>query len=107
MDRRNYERNKENRKLLIRRWKKAHPEKIALGRATRRSALASIGREEVAPSAVFTRDKWRCKVCGCKTPKELAGTMNAAAPTLDHIIPLKLGWPAHKKESAMFVSLVQ
>ena len=40
---------------------------------------------------VFDRDRWTCKLCGCKTPKAKRGTYEDNAPELDHIIPLSKG----------------
>lgn len=44
-----------------------------------------------SPFQVFERDKWKCRICGCKTPKGLRGTYEDDAPELDHIIPLSKG----------------
>lgn len=40
---------------------------------------------------ILERDKWRCQLCGIKTPKNKRGTMDDNAPELDHIIPLSKG----------------
>ena len=40
---------------------------------------------------VFSRDKWRCQLCGIKTPKRLRGKNVFNSPELDHIIPLSKG----------------
>ena len=40
---------------------------------------------------IFERDKWRCQLCGIRTPKRLRGTQAPNAPQLDHIIPLAKG----------------
>ena len=37
---------------------------------------------------IFDRDKWRCQMCGVKTPARLRGTFEPNAPELDHIMPL-------------------
>lgn len=47
--------------------------------------------EPVNPRKVFERDKWRCRMCFCETPKELRGSKEPNAPELDHI------WPLSKK----------
>lgn len=47
--------------------------------------------ENIDPIAVFRRDKWACYLCGTKTPKRLRGSLEDAAPELDHIIPLAKG----------------
>lgn len=59
----------------------------ALRRARERGAYC----ERVDPYYVFDRDKWRCKLCGVKTPKKKRGTCDSNAPELDHILPLSKG----------------
>ena len=43
------------------------------------------------PLAVFQRDKWRCRLCGIKTPKGLRGTIDPRAPELDHVVTIADG----------------
>lgn len=45
----------------------------------------------VDPIKVFTRDRWRCKMCGRYTPPEKRGTCEPDAPELDHILPVSRG----------------
>jgi hypothetical protein len=45
----------------------------------------------INPSKVFERDRWRCHLCGCKTPPSLIGKNQAKSPELDHIIPMACG----------------
>jgi 5-methylcytosine-specific restriction endonuclease McrA len=40
---------------------------------------------------VGQRDRWRCQLCGCATPKRLRGTCKPNAPEIDHIIPIGAG----------------
>lgn len=47
--------------------------------------------ETVNPIKVFTRDHWRCQLCGVKTPQAKRGTYDDDAPELDHIVPLARG----------------
>jgi 5-methylcytosine-specific restriction endonuclease McrA len=47
--------------------------------------------EAFDPTEILERDGWRCRLCGCKTPKGLRGTRNPRAPELDHIVPLSKG----------------
>lgn len=47
--------------------------------------------EHVDRIKVFERDKWTCKMCGCKTSKKLIGSGLMQAPSLDHITPLSKG----------------
>ncbi len=59
----------------------------------RKARMDGAYAENVNPFRVFDRDKWRCQLCGIRTPKALRGTYNDVAPELDHIIPLSLGGP--------------
>ena len=40
-----------------------------INKAKRRAKCKGVEAESVNPIAVFERDNWRCKLCGCKTPK--------------------------------------
>jgi len=64
-----------------------------IAKSKRRAILKGCASECVDPMIVFARDKWRCVLCGIKTPMLLRGTYEDAAPELDHIIPLSLGGP--------------
>lgn len=59
---------------------------------SRRRAITRTAKvESVDPFKVFERDKWRCQLCGTKTPKTKRGTYDPTAPELDHIITLAEG----------------
>jgi len=47
--------------------------------------------ETFSPFTIFERDGWRCKSCGCKTPKILRGLHDDKAPEIDHIVPVSKG----------------
>jgi 5-methylcytosine-specific restriction endonuclease McrA len=47
--------------------------------------------ERVERLEVFNTYSWTCAICGVATPKELLGTCEPHAPTVDHIIPLSKG----------------
>ncbi|MCU4630540.1 HNH endonuclease [Acinetobacter variabilis] len=47
--------------------------------------------EKINPDFILERDKYRCYICGIKTPKKLRGTCEDNAPEVDHIIPLSKG----------------
>ncbi len=66
-----------------------HSKRIA--KARRRARKKATAVEAVDPHAVFNRDGWRCKLCGCRTPKRLRGTTDDRAPELDHVVPLAHG----------------
>jgi 5-methylcytosine-specific restriction endonuclease McrA len=60
----------------------------ALRRAMSRGAN---GGERFDPVEVLERDKWRCQLCGRKTPKANRGSYDDDAPELDHIVPVAAG----------------
>lgn len=60
-------------------------------KAKRRAVCKGALAESVKPFAVFDRDKWRCRLCGRKTPKSKRGTYSDDAPELDHIVPISKG----------------
>lgn len=62
-----------------------------IGKAKRRAVERGAKAERIDPIAVFRRDKWRCKLCGCKTPASLRGTYEPNAPELDHVQSLADG----------------
>lgn len=68
---------------------KKHSKRIQ--KAKRRAREKLLPNENVNPFAVFKRDGWTCKLCGCATPRLLRGTNDPRAPELDHITPLALG----------------
>jgi hypothetical protein len=47
--------------------------------------------EPFNPLEVLARDRWRCQLCGIKTPQTKRGTIDDDAPELDHIVPLSKG----------------
>lgn len=71
--------------IRAKRHDKAHK---AIRKAIKRG---SNGGESVDPLRVFARDRWRCKLCGRKTPQTKRGTYEDDAPELDHIEPVSLG----------------
>ena len=62
-----------------------------ISKAKRRAKERCIRADKIDPFDIFERDKWTCKICGCKTPKRQRGTYNSNAPELDHILPLSKG----------------
>lgn len=62
-----------------------------IARAKRKAVLAEATVELVDPYVVFTRDGWRCQLCGVKTLRSKRGSYDDDAPELDHIIPLARG----------------
>ncbi len=59
-----------------------------MAKGIRRARKKQVAYEPVDPLVVFTRDGWRCQLCGCATPQRLRGTYKPNAPELDHIVPL-------------------
>lgn len=47
--------------------------------------------ESFDPFDVFERDKWHCKICDIRTPRNKRGSLEEDAPELDHVIPLSKG----------------
>ena len=62
-----------------------------ISKALRRARKKDVEYEPVDPIAVFIRDKWKCQLCGRKTPKAKRGSYDDDAPEMDHIIPLSKG----------------
>ena len=72
--------------------KAAHKRKGSrVGKSRRRARMRGAVSQPIDPIAVFNRDKWRCHLCGAKTPARLRGTCDPRAPELDHIVALALG----------------
>lgn len=59
--------------------------------STRRKNLKGARVETVDPYEICERDKWRCHLCGVRTPKRLRGTFDPRAPEVDHILPITAG----------------
>lgn len=60
-------------------------------KSVRRARSRGAEAELVDPFKVFDRDRWRCQLCGIKTPKAKRGTCHDTAPELDHIQPISKG----------------
>lgn len=50
-----------------------------------------VVHESINVFKVFDRDKWKCHICGIKTPKNKRGSLEPNAPELDHIITFAEG----------------
>lgn len=72
----------------------------ARSKATRRMRMRAARIERFDPFDIFERDKWRCHMCGCSTPKRLRGTFEPNAPELDHVIPLAAGGEHSRRNTA-------
>lgn len=64
----------------------ARSKRMAIVRAGRR-----IDAEAVDPLRVFDECRWRCAICGIRTPRNKRGSYDPDAPELDHIVPLAAG----------------
>lgn len=62
-----------------------------IAKAKRRAISKGAEADNIDPIKVFERDKWRCHICGKKTPRELRGSMHNDAPELEHIVSLADG----------------
>ncbi len=69
----------------------ARKKTMRVARSKRKAVILGATVERVDPFVVFWRDKWKCKLCGCKTPPNKRGTYADNAPELDHILPLAKG----------------
>lgn len=91
----NYSRTCDDCKRQARReWSRSSPSRRRhkrIYRAKRRAIERGAKAHRIDPIRVFERDKWRCHLCGCRTPKRLRGSYEPNAPELDHIIPLAAG----------------
>ena len=62
------------------------------GRHEQRAKAKGLPRDySITPDKLFTRDGWRCQLCGRATPIKLKGLQHPSSPTIDHIIPIGLG----------------
>jgi len=59
----------------------------------KRARYHGVAYEPVNRLKLFERDRWRCQVCGVKTPKRLMATCEPNAPEMDHRIPMAMGGP--------------
>lgn len=64
----------------------------------RRARLKQVSSVAVDTTEILERDRWKCRLCGVKTPRSLRGTADARAPQVDHIIPISKGGP-HSHEN--------
>lgn len=62
-------------------------------RVIRRARMHEVKYEPIDFIKILERDKWRCYLCGCQTPRHLRGSIDDIAPEVDHIIPLAKGGP--------------
>jgi hypothetical protein len=69
------------RNQTLKKWRR-------ISKAKRRSIEIGLKADNIDPFVIFARDKWRCHICNCKTPKSKRGTYDDNAPELDHIITL-------------------
>lgn len=69
-------------------------------RQRRKALLRGVTAERFDPLEILERDKWRCHLCGERTPKRLRGTYEANAPEVDHIIPLSKGGEHSRRNTA-------
>lgn len=69
---------------IVRKHRKIRKAKI-------RATCRGVDADNIDPIKVFERDKWRCHMCGKKTPKGLRGSTHSDAPELEHIVSLADG----------------
>lgn len=77
-----------------RKWRAANPGRAAahyLRNDYLRRAPVGMTADLIDPMIIFERDKWTCHVCLDVLDQSLRGTYNPKAPTVDHVIPVKVG----------------
>ena len=79
-------RDEATRVVRRRQRKKAHKDKNARQRARK----YGVPYEPIRSADVYTRDAWRCQLCG-KLVNVKAHYLDDDAPTIDHVIPMSLG----------------
>lgn len=62
-----------------------------IAKGVRNARIRGVNSEAFDPIDVLSRDRWRCQLCGVKTPKAKRGSIEYNAPELDHIVPLSKG----------------
>ena len=60
-------------------------------KSARKALHRGADAEPVDWVKVCERDRWRCQLCGVKTPRAKRGTYDDNAPEIDHIVPLSKG----------------
>lgn len=70
---------------------KHEPVRLRMKAAAYRAKKRNTQVEPIDPFKVLERDKWRCHLCGVKTPKSKRGTHDDRAPELEHIVSLADG----------------
>lgn len=68
-----------------------HKSMKRIRRQKERARLRLARVETVIAAKVFSRDGWRCQLCGKKLNQKHKGSYRDDAPELDHIIPLSKG----------------
>lgn len=62
-----------------------------IAKLRRKASFKFADSDPINPIKVFERDKWRCHICGIRTPKAKRGTYADDAPELEHIVSLSCG----------------
>jgi hypothetical protein len=57
----------------------------------RRARLRAATIERFSDVEIFERDNWICQICMRQTPRQLVGSNDPLAPTIDHVIALVNG----------------
>lgn len=74
-------------------WPEAERRRKRMTKGRREARERGVDAESIDPFKVFERDRWRCQLCGIRTPRSKRGTYDDDAPELDHIVPLSQGGP--------------
>lgn len=78
-----YERNSDERKEGVRRYRREHPERVRVWQDNRRARKLQVQVESVSRLVVLERDDGICGICG--------GDVDPFAFHVDHVVPLSRG----------------
>jgi 5-methylcytosine-specific restriction endonuclease McrA len=79
------------RRFCSRKCRKSSNRRSDQKKDKQRALWAGVAYEPIKRDKVFERDGWRCRACGCHTPKSERGGIEPSAPELDHIVPMSRG----------------
>lgn len=82
---------KKERKRLYRLTSESGKRSRRIDRQARKARKRGATVERFDDLEILRRDRWRCRICGVRTPRELRGTCEPNAPEVDHIVALANG----------------
>lgn len=79
-----------NPRARQRRYERKYQARVGGGKHAHRARRYGVAYEHIVARRVFTRDRWRCGICGGQVDKTLKHPDPMAA-SLDHVIPMSKG----------------